>query len=356
MKRNLTLGLLLLVVHFSNANPLPSPNNFVLSELYFNAEGKWEIELKFFDESFYFYGTENIHIYSKSGYTSLKHINKDTNSDKLIIKITSDSLQSNLLIDPLGDSIFIINDFAAYPLISPLVYGNCVTSSVRAPKTGESIALYGFDYAFDYDFDYSIDKSPTIGYENDSTGMCGTIKGKILDPYSLLPANVWLAGNGIIDFKPEANGNYSARITSSKHNIEELYYFATRSEISRGYYVKILPVIITTEFDTVVNVDLHVYDIVSSIESIKKNQESIFKILPNPIKDYSFNYEIAIPVKSANSYIEIINMNGQSVEQFSIYESSGRINLQKKLQNGTYTVRLCVNNKNYANSKIIVAN
>jgi len=356
MKRNLVLGLLLLVIHLLNANPLVSPNCFVLSELSFNSEGKWEIELKFLDDSFYYWGTGSIYISSNSGSTYLKQLNLNSIKEKMIVRINNDSLQSNLSINPQGDCISMGYSFA-YSLTPPLAFGNLVTATVRTPRIGESIALYGFDYQYDFDFDYSIDKSPSIGYENDSTGMCGTIKGKIYDPYNLLPANAWLAGNGIIDFKPEANGNYSARITSSKHSIDKLYYFQTKSEMSRGYYVKISPVVLTTtEPDTIVNVDLHIFDIVSSIESIKSNQENIFKIAPNPITESSFNYEIAIPVKSSNSYIELYNMSGQMLERHYVTESKGKINLIQKLQAGNYTVRLFVNNKNYANSKVIIAN
>ena len=86
------------------------------------------------------------------------------------------------------------------------------------------------------------------------------------------------------------------------------------------------------------------------------NQENIFKITPNPIKESSFSYEIAIPVKSSNSYIVLFNMIGQMVGRYSINESKGRINFQHKMQAGNYTVRLFVNDKNYANSKIIIAN
>jgi len=352
MKRNLTFGLLLLALNFLNANPLPVPNNFILTELFFNSEGKWTIELKFVDG--YYFGTDGIYVSSISGRSELKQLNDDAIFKTKIVTITNDSLKSDLIINPLGDSIFVYRQ-SAYPVVPPLIFGNRITASVRAPKISESIALYSFDFQYDFDFDYSIDKSPSLNNKNDSTGMYGTIKGKIYDPYNLLPTNSWLAGNGIINFKPAANGDYCARITSSKHNIDKLYYFTSESGISSGYYVKVSPVIVTTEPDTIVNVDLHIYDIVSSIESLKSNQESILRILPNPVKDYSFNYQIAIPVKSANSYIEIININGQKVGQFSISESNGKINLQNELQDGTYTVSLFVNNKNYANSKIIIA-
>ncbi len=355
MKRNLVLGLFFLVINLSNANPLVSPNCFVLSELSFDSEGRWEIELKFFNDSFYFWGTENIYISSNSGGTNLKPLNLNSLKEKMIVRINNDSLQSNLSINPLGDCISIGYSFS-YSLTPPLAFGNLVTATVRTPKIGESIALYGFEYQYDFDFDYSIDKSPSPGNENDSTGMCGTIMGKIYDPNHLLPENVRLAGNGIINFKPEANGNFSARISSSKHHIDKLYYYATENEKSMGYYVKITPVDITTEPDTIVNVDLHIYDIVSSVESIKNNQESVFKITPNLIQESSFNYEIAIPVKSSNSFIEIDNLNGQMLERYSVTENKGKIKFKNKLKTGNYTVRLFVNNKNYASSKIIVAN
>ncbi|MGB4414718.1 MAG: T9SS type A sorting domain-containing protein [Paludibacter sp.] len=355
MKRNLILSLLFLAVHFLNANPLPVPNDFVISELFFNSEGKWTIELKFVKTSFF--GTNGIYVTSVSGQSKLKQLTDDAIFNTKILTITNDSLQSDLTINPLGDSLFFFRE-SAYPIVAPLIFGNRVNASVRAPRINESISLYGYEYENENDFDYtySIDKSPSIGYENDSTGMCGTIKGKIYDPYNLLPANVCLTGNGITDFKLEANGNYSARITSSKHTIDKLYYFGTNYEMSSGYYVKVSPVVVTTEPDTIVNVDFHIYDIVYSIESIKNDQNIIFKIAPNLIKESSFNYEIAIPVKSSNSYIELFNMSGQLIERCNIIESKGTINLKRKLQAGNYTVRLLVNNKNYANSKIIVAN
>lgn len=352
MKKIFTLGLLLFAIHFLNANPIPTPNDFVLSELYFNSEGKWTMEVKFVGDSFY--GTEDIYIITASGISQLKRLSYESIFQKnMILTITNDSLMSDLTINSLGDNIYISREYVV-SLVPPLVFGNLVQASVRAPENGESIALYGYDYQYDFDYDYSIDKSPSIGYENDSTGMLGTIKGQIYDPYNLLPSNVWLSGNGIIDFKPDVNGNYSTRITSSKHNIDKLYYFETNKK-SPGYYLKVVPVVVTTEPDTVVNVDFHIYDIVSAVENIKNTQESIFKISPNSINELSFNYEITIPVKSTNSFIEIINISGQVMGRFSINESSGRIYLPEKLQAGNYTVRLFVNNKNYANSKIIIA-
>ncbi|HRZ96236.1 MAG TPA: hypothetical protein P5084_01670, partial [Paludibacter sp.] len=100
MKRNLTLGLLLLAVHFINANPYPVPTNFVLSELVFDSEGKWTIELKILDHYYYNeytdFRTEEIFITSLSGQSNLKQLNNESIRKTLIVKITNDSLQSDL--------------------------------------------------------------------------------------------------------------------------------------------------------------------------------------------------------------------------------------------------------------------
>ena len=105
-----------------------------------------------------------------------------------------------------------------------------------------------------------------------------------------------------------------------------------------------------------VTVDIHLLEsLVTGIDEIKSEQEYVFQVSPNPIKDLSFNYGISIPVKSSNSYIELIGLNGQRIAKFSITEDRGRINLPPNTVNGLYTLRLFVNNKNYAASKIVIA-
>lgn len=344
MKKIFSSAIVLLSTLILHANPVVPPSNFVLSELTFDSIGKWVIELKFIDEYILQIRTEDIYISSLSGFSEFKQLNNDAIRQIKFLKISNDSLKSDLTINPAGDKISVYLPYAD-PIMSDLVFGNVVTASVRSPKVGESIALFGENY--------SIDTSPTIGAENDTTGMCGTIKGKIFDPYHLLPPDVWLAGNGISGFKVEADGTFSARITSFKHRIDKLYYSATVSEFSTGYYMVVTPVAVTTEPDSVVNVDFHIYDIVSSVKNVTDIQTSLLNISPNPVEE-SFNYEIAVPVKSNDCYLEIISINGQKIAQYPVSENSGKINLPSIMMSGTYTVRLFVNNKNYANSKILI--
>lgn len=59
-------------------------------------------------------------------------------------------------------------------------------SKIRTPKTGQSIAATPY-YIYDA---YSITNLPTIGLENDTTGMLGTIKGVIYDKNGLPLVNM----------------------------------------------------------------------------------------------------------------------------------------------------------------------
>jgi len=347
MKKIIILGLIILATQFLNANPIVPPSNAAISELTFDSNGNWVIELKFFPDIMSVEYIEKIYIESLSGTSELKHFYGDIVSQTNILEVRNDSLISNLSINPLRDSISVSINYYTDPLYPNLVFGDLTTSTINPLRAGQSVALIGENY--------TKDKSPTIGMENDTIGMFGTIKGKIYDPNNFLSAYTLLAGDGLYNFKFDESGNYSARITSAKHSIDKLYYYTANSEISSKYYVMVTPVTFTTEPDTIVTVDFHIYYSTSSVESIKSNQENIFRITPNPIKESSFNYEVAIPVKSSNSYIELFNMSGQMVERHNINESKGKINLQHKLQAGNYTVRLFVNNKNYANLKVIIA-
>lgn len=346
MKKALAAVLFLLISNVIPANPLPVPIDFVLSELTFDAEGNWVIEIRFRNE-WNFWGTNGIYITTTTGMADLKQLTDEAIWQTGFVTITKDSLQSDLFINPAGDSISLLRIGGTEPLIPALVFGNAATATVRSPLVGESIALY--------DDVYSIDGSPSLGVENDSSGMCGTITGMVYDPHQLLPDDVWLAGCGLLDFKPATDGSYSARITSSKHTVDQLYYFSTRTEKSSGYYVKVVPLSVTTEPDTVVSGDLHVYDIVAALDPVNEQRESILQLSPNPVKGSAITYEIALPILSSKAHLDIFSLNGQRVGHTVLSDRKGTLQLHQELPNGTYTVSLYVNNKNYENVKLIVA-
>lgn len=155
---------------------------------------------------------------------------------------------------------------------------------------------------------------------------------------------------GLFNFKPSPDGSYSVKAFSFKNRISKMYY----SEGYNNFIVDILPIEFNMMPDSVIFVDVHIQKI-TAVDEIKSDLVTMLQVSPNPITDLSFKYEVSIPVKSSDSYIEMISLSGQRIMQFPITENIGKINLPANTTKGVYTLRLLVNNKNYGTLKIIIA-
>lgn len=357
--------IVLVCIPVLKANPVePPPAHIELSEIIFESNGNWVIELQYFN---YYHSNEyksidSIFISSSAGRAKLKSF-KIGNETGIII-VRHDSLLSNLTINPLSDSICVTYFRRSYSTQTTVqtiaaVYGSFVTATLHAPKTGQSISVYGAPGTYSF-YNYSrsatevcsIDKSPTLGLLNDTTGMMGTLHGKIYDPNNQLitSTNNTYYGIGIYDILPNGDGSYSTRIFSYFHKLNQLYY----NSGSNKFIVDIEPIIVSVSPDTVVTTDIHILK-VTAIDHPKSDPQEVIRIFPNPLTELSFKYAISIPVKSANSYLELINMAGQQFARFQITEDKGKIDLPDQTSNGTYTLRLIVNKKNYGTTKIVIA-
>lgn len=348
MKKNLLTIFTFLSISFLSANPLVAPG-VALSELKFNDNGKWIMELQ------YFYTSSNIlidsiWIKSNSGIAKLKHFQIVGESGILLVE--NDSLNSSLNINSTCDSIQIIYSFYGNKQINdPVTYGYA-NGLMKSPRAGQSIAATRVGYSSTY----SLDKSPTIGAINDTIGMCGTIKGHIYDKNNQLLTRTGVGFSGLAqDFSSNSDGTYSARIFSSNNHIKLLWNYIL-PYTGRYQSVNVSPIDVSIEPDTVITVDIHLLSsVVDGIDEVKMNEESLVRIFPNPIKGLSFNYKILIPVKSSNSYIQVTDITGKTILQFPLTENIGKINLPQQTVNGTYAVCLYVNNKNYSTSKILIS-
>ena len=362
MKKLILIIIALASFAVSNANPLPAPPpNIGFSELGFDSNGKWTMEIKYtniFNNNTYM-PVDSIFISSSTGRAKLKKL-KFTDRFGLML-VNKDSLSTNLNINPVGDSIQIEYFYSHYSeilkvLAKPVIFGNFKNATLACPHFGQSIASYSNNENF-YDYDiFSIDKSPNFGLTNDSTGMCGTIKGYIYDSNNKLLKSPILHffGREFGNFSNNADGSYSTRIFSNnKHNCFFNYFYPFEAA-SNLMTVEITPLNLNIQPDTVIYADIHIQKI-TAINELKSDPISVIQIFPNPLKELSFNYQVSIPIKSSNSYIELLSINGQRIAQYPITEDKGRINLPANTVNGTYTVRLFVNNKNYATTKILIA-
>lgn len=346
MKKSALILLFSIAVFSAYGNPQVPNRNVLVSELSFDTNGKWTLEIQFkgeyFSDVFFF---EHF-ISCKAGTSAIKTLHPASALPGGIYILTSDSLITPLTIDPEGDSISVFPEYYSYPIMDDMVFGKLKDAATRAPRPGESIALLSNSYC--------IDSSPTLGSANDSTGMCSTISGKIIDTFNFLPQNVWLSGEAISKFKPSSDGSYSTRIFSGNRRIDKLYYFETTAGFSPYYYVKISPADIVVEPDTIVNSDFLITELIDALQQQTNADFQQLRIFPNPVKNRIVSYETTLPVKSATCCLLLTNSEGKIIARYPVSESSGTIHLAESLIPGTYFVTLTTNNRKYGISKIMI--
>ena len=361
MKKVLLFISISFVYFISWANPCMMPQLFRISELYFDNSDKWFMEL---DLNTYVPDYDSIIISSSSGKSKSKEI---VFANYRLAVITADSLLSNVNINPDGDSITICiyskNFYLTDHLRDCLVFGDYRNAVIGKPKTGQSISYCDDELFFNCNgeiLDYpkfNFDKSPTLGDLNDSTGMCGTLLGKI---YNTDGQPMYLGSSSNFkleyEFQTSSNGEYKTRVFARPNKIDSIWRVWPGYPAENSYYKFFVPIEFNMVPDSSVNIDFYLSESVYvGIQDIKTN--NLIKLYPSVVNQNSIlNYEFSLPVKSSNCSIEIIDAKGQLIQIYKIHNSKGIINLSEQLHQGILFVTFKVNNKVYKTSRIIIAN
>ena len=382
------------------ANPIVVyPPDFFVSELAFDSSGKWVIELN--SLSFDLPETvDSVRISTSSGSAKWKNItfvdDEGYPVQQDVFVLRSDSLDSDLSIRREGDLVQVTtyykepvwNSNGDYgdSLTHTLVFGNYSGATVRSPREGESI-IYISDYVVDWNYDdmfksravpcYSNLYAIATGYPNERNVCTGNIRARIYDsnnqPFSESGFQYWDDYySKVFEMVRQSDGIYAGNAYACYYHLSKLhkwvdqYAGAYYTDPHTGYYYHtfcspdywtIDPIQFEIEQDTIIYLDIYIKEYVNpyaNIQTVKKEEDHILKIYPNPIINNSFDYETTLPVKSTNSIIEITGLNGQKIGQYPVLENKGKITLAPNIVAGIYTVSLIVNNKNYANTKIVV--
>jgi hypothetical protein len=362
--RSCTLSflLLLLSVFLSSplrANPLlPPPFELLVSELMFDSEGKWVMELRpsYTDHGYYTEMVDSICI--KSSNSRVKWNGLLTGEDGFyvspeIILLRNDSLDSDFIINPEGDYIQVTTYYKWEPdsISYTLIFGSYPGATVRKPNEGESIV-----WAEGY---YCIDVTPTIDFPNDNEGMFANVTFNIYypdkQPFYYPDVRLFDANHSqLIPIYKNEDGSYSGNLYYCRYLIDKLYIGNAYGQYYDYWEFK-SPVncwmddAIDLGNGAKIRIDL---DRFTDIQTVKKKE--VLKIIPNPVTENAFFYETTLPVRSAKSAIEIIGLNGQILAQYPVFENKGKIILPSNIVKGIYNAVLRVNEKRYATAKIIV--
>jgi hypothetical protein len=352
------------------SNPLPPPiNSLKISEFMFNSDNTWTLELA--DD---FLGDnvigpcDSLFICSSTGRAKVKDIQAYNlcsppygyYSSPYIV-ITPDDLHSSLHINKEGDSVTIVHfhagreDFIPKPV---LTFGNYPNAMIGKPAEGQSIVAvinysnYGALYNYSY---YSKNNNPSFGdCDKDVNYMSGNIRGKIYDENGQPLRNrtfMFYPGYGS---KTDNEGNYNLKVYSNTLILDTIRLKEFESDKKYNMYGVVYFVQMDIEVGDVIDLDIQIMGKLVSSPEVKTSTNPI-KLYPNPVERGSvLNYEIDLPVFTANVELEVRSLTGQLLLRKKITDNTGVIDLQREVP-GIYILNCVMNGKNIYSTRIIIA-
>ncbi len=339
MKRILIASIGLLILIRVLANPIATPT-IEISELYFDDAGQWILELWYDNIDEEEFPIDSIFLISSTD--TVKLLNYTFYGINGLIVLRQDSLNSELNINPFGDSLSVVYYMPYFNYYDVLVFGESNGAVISSPRCGQSLSKYMWNF--------SKDKSPTIGEINDTTGMCGTLSGVVYNLYDEPVADQTFMLNGGTQFDTDGFGNYTLRMISKPMSFDWIYY-----QSDHFLSVDIEEIAFVMEPDSSVFRDIHLLDsLLTDVDQIPAT-DSPLKLFPNPLSHSDrLNYEIDLPVKTAKCRIDIYTIVGQLIVSQDLTQASGQIELSNAT--GILLVNFWMENQMLSSNRIVVLN
>ncbi len=344
MKRLLVLLLCLAAVQ-AFANPLVAPPAAAISELYFDSNGKWFLELEFFRP------VDTVSIITDSGESFF--LSKNSSNEHFIV-LTNDSLNNHsLTINKKSDCLKVVTRLTPSWMEKDSIHlGIRPNSKVDSIPAGCSINKNWFGNVICFD------NSPTLGKANDEVGTTGVIYGHFYQLGAYLEANpkkyfyfpelvnmstdLWSLGYPI-----DKNGNFSTHVRTGQYSIDMLLFF-TQSNMDVDYKTLETNVFSVYPGDSL-RVDF------KTMTSLKNplNSALLFTNYPNPANDKT-TFFFDKPLNRPNEvFIKLFTMDGKLLQ--TLQSTSGVCDFDcRSLSTGMYVCKMVHSGKTVASTKLLI--
>jgi len=350
----LFVSVLILFHKQTSGNPINPPP--IISELYFDDNDEWHLELYFgmgnsgFSSQDLYLATSCDTVQFKSGWLLYPDI---------IIVINKDSLVSPLSINRNGDNlqilIKILNDFIPVD-IDDFIFGNYPFSNVSAPLSGQAVKRaeycpYGPPFCY-----YIIvkDNEPTLGFAQFSSVASSEVNGYVYDQYNNPFPNAKIQGTYIkpyLSFYTDSNGYFQVQnLLSCRQNVYAIALFCD----AEGFeYI--------AEPDSAVSVQIQFNSCSVGDNEYEIPEKYEMNIFPNPGKQ-NFTFEISSPFFSEHKcLLKIYSISGELIiilpvfieqhKSIVLWNGTGKYS---DINSGIYVCSLEVNGRNVHTGKLIV--
>lgn len=359
MRRAAVVLLILICSWMLFSNPIP-PMLLYISELYFDNDGKWYIELMFIGENSLIAGIDTLVVDNGEVKEGIAFYESG------IIKCSGDSVWPGVSLyvltsDSLGGKVDIRSD-SGYVVVSAysqtekvahdwLAIGKHALAVIGAPPEGGSVCRYRVEIGTEMDY-FCYDKTPTIGVLNDTLGVFATMKGFIYDK----SGDVVSSGEFSLDLPVyfDHDGSYVTRIFARKVTFSHLD--------SCGHAISIEPVSLDVYPDSTVSCDLHLeVDYPSHAVDVRVPEDFGVKVAcyPNPFNsNINFYIDRSQSLENKAGKLLIYNCLGQVVKSIDITGRkhimwSGRDESGKVVNTGVYYYVVSYEGNGYQKGSII---
>jgi len=342
--KKISASLITFTIGINLAANVIAMTHIMLSELYFDNSGNWKLEIEYYDVG-YGLTIDSMFLYSGTDTVRLPVYSFIKNEDVFVI--TADSLESGFRINRDGDCIqlivYLTGGYAEGYEGHSLAFGNHPQAVIGAPRQDQSLARYWYHWVKT--------NSPSIGYPNDTTGMCGTLKGVIYDKYSTPVSNKTfkLLSDIEIPFETSETGEFSVRALSMPTQLE---YIIQRGEQS-SKSISIEDLTFDMEPDSVVFRDIYLQDdLITGIPSPSAKNGPV-RVYPNPLPATGkLTIEIDLPVLTADIRVEIASLDGKMILQEKITDSKSIISMPE--QGGIFIITVLLEKQRIWSGRVIV--
>jgi hypothetical protein len=333
-KIKVILSLFLFANTFLLANPIDSTPVTNLSELVFDDNNDWKMELFW---SFGYQSNYTDSIIIKTSIDEAKLISIFTDTTTTFISVISNvDLSHPLTLNRNGDTITIFTYSSIYSKQvreDIIIFGECSGASVGKPVQGFSIYRIGILNC--------LTKNPSLGIMNSPEGLSGIMQGHIYDINNKLITK--LVQFGVIGYPYfvletsltiDTNGTYTTKIYNTIFRPGLIYVYASDfSEYNIALAIDSFE-LKDIQPDTIVIQDIHLKEVCNFcryLDAIEMNNSINEKELtlinyPNPFNSTT-NFFIKIPdrMKNESTSIDIVNTTGQLIKKLSVKNENNMI-------------------------------
>lgn len=329
-----------------------------ISEISFDSDSSWTIELGFFAWSVT--EIDSIRIETSSGSSVIDNFTLIQgggwpNFDSLAL-ITNLNLVVPITINQDSDYVKLISYIWGNETTEYVAIGNYPGSVLDCISDNESICYLIYEQSMGYTASYCIDKSPTIGFGNDTSGALSTFSGFAYDlngePFSEGWFPLPLIHNTVI--RINSDGSFSERIFSRRHTFDTIKIYFPATKYNEVYEIE--PMNFCLRPDSIHIQDIITTSLITSINEQQNNIRNIVTIFPNPFTNrVKFYFKLDNFKSSDEISLVIYSQNGNIIEQKQLAPNQIKYEWlpSGSLPNGILIYRLLCNGKIVNSGKLV---